>query len=50
MRKRNNLNTPSLHPYLLPRLNFTPNFLSLLPPSSTAGWGMGGVVVSSSVV
>jgi len=29
------------HPLLLPGLNFTSNFLHLLPPRGIVGWGMG---------
>jgi len=41
---------PSPHPSLLPRLSFTLDFLSLLPPSGAGGQGMGAVVSSSHVV
>ena len=45
--KTKSLKTPSSHPSLLPRLNFTHNFLYLLPTSGAGGRGV-GVVVSSS--
>jgi len=41
---------PSPHPSLFPGLNFTPNFLLLLPLSSAGGWGVGVVVSSSHIV
>jgi len=50
MRNKINLKTPSPHPSLLPRLNFTPDFLSLLPPSGAGGRRMGVTVNSSHVV
>lgn len=42
LRKKNfNLKTPSPHPSLLPGLNFTPNFLYLLPHDQHRGTGNG---------
>jgi len=50
MRKKRILKTPAPHSSFLPKLNFTPDFLYLLPLSSTGGWGMGVVVSSSHII
>lgn len=43
MRKNCNLNTPSPHTSLLPRLIFAPNSLYLPPHEQHWGWGMGAM-------
>lgn len=45
-----NLNTPSSHSFVLPRLNFLIIFSTSFPPSSTGVQGMGAVVSSSDIV
>ena len=45
-KKKKNLQPPSPHPSLLSGLNFTPHFLSLLPPSGAGGRGMAVVVIT----